>query len=128
MRCLSVFFVSLLFTCAAVSQISLTKDEQKVGEVYADYVSNQLFVDLCSKFEDSRNYKEAFKHWIDKNQEDIKLGKVILTRHYSSQDIDIVDIFKWKTDAEKRYFEAAVEDEKTEVCKDFHASFSQNEN
>ncbi|KTD91837.1 hypothetical protein ATS71_06080 [Pseudoalteromonas sp. H71] len=116
----------LMFSGNAISQTPLTLEEQKKAEVYANYVSSQAFVELCSKFEAVNTYKDAFKQWTNINQNDIQKGQSILSRHYSSQKLEINEVFKWKTDAEIKYFKAASKPEKIEACKNLLVSVLKN--
>ena len=115
-----------MFSGNAISQTSLTLEEQKKAEVYASYASSQTFVELCSKFEAVNAYKNAFEQWAEINQSDIEQGQAILSRHYSSQELEINEVFKWKTDAEIKYFKAASKPEKIEACKNLLVSVSKN--
>ena len=120
---LLVLFISILFSCSAISTPKLTTEESRVAELYADYVSNQIFAGLCSKFSADNRYKVSFEKWRNKNDEDIASGEVILTHYYSSQDLNIYEVFKWKTDAEEVYFKEANEKEKSTICKRVADSF-----
>jgi hypothetical protein len=122
----TILLTYLIFSGNAVSQTSLTIEEQQKAEVYANYVSSQAFVELCSKFEAVNTYKDAFKQWADINQSDIEKGQIILSRHYSSQELEIDEVFKWKTDAEIEYFKTASKLEKIEACKNLLVSVSKN--
>ena len=122
----TILLTYLMFSGNAISQTPLTLEEKKIAEVYASYVSSQAFVELCSKFDAVKTYKDDFKKWADINQSDIEKGRIILSRYYSSQELEIDEVFKWKTDAEKKYFEAASNSKKIEVCKNLLASVSKN--
>ena len=122
----TILLTYLMFSGNAVSQTPLTLEEQKIAEVYANYVSSQAFVELCSKFDAVNTYKDAFKEWAVINQSDIEKGQIILSRHYSSQELEVDEVFKWKTDAEIKYFKAASEPEKIEACKNLLISVSKN--
>ena len=122
----TILLTYLMFSGNAISQTPLTLEEQKKAEIYANYVSSQAFVELCSKFEAVNAYKDAYKQWTDINQSDIEKGQIILSRHYSSQELEIDEVFKWKTDAEIKYFKAASKPEKIEACKNLLVSFTNN--
>ena len=55
-----------LFSCCAISQPLLTLEEDRVAEIYADYVSLQLLVALCSEHNKAKNYQAAFDQWFEK--------------------------------------------------------------
>ena len=122
----TILFTYLMFSGSAISQTPLTFEEQKIAEVYASYVSSQAFVELCSNFDAVNTYKDAFKQWADINQSDIEKGQVILSRHYSSQELEVDEVFKWKTDAEIKYFKAASEKEKIQACENLLVSISKS--
>ena len=113
-------FVFILFTALgsanAMAQQELNQHDKVYAELYASYVSHAAFVEICSKFDGTKNYTKPFKKWVEKNKEDIAKGRAILTRHYNSQNFQIDEVFSWKTDGEKSYFKAAAEQEKLDVC------------
>jgi hypothetical protein len=124
----TIILIYLMFSGNAISQTPLTLEEQKKAEIYANYVSSQAFVELCSKFDTVNAYKDAFKQWADINQSNIEKGQIILSRHYSSQELEIDEVFKWKTDAEIKKFKAANKPEKIEACKNLLVSVTNNAN
>ncbi|MCG7567855.1 hypothetical protein MHM95_16405 [Pseudoalteromonas sp. CnMc7-15] len=113
----NIFLTALFFSSCAISQPTLTLEENRVAEIYANYVSRKLYVELCSEHNPAENYHSRFEQWTNKNYADIDSGRLILTRYYSSRDSDIDYVFKWKTDAEGAYFREADEQEKLLVCK-----------
>ncbi len=112
-----ILLITLFFSFTAIAKPLLSAEEDRVAEIYANYVSHQLFVELCSEHNAAKNYQIEFDKWFEKNHRDITSGRLILTRHYSSQDLKIDDVFKWKTDAEAAYFKEATVDEKITTCK-----------
>ncbi|MBO9492426.1 hypothetical protein J7384_18840 [Endozoicomonas sp. G2_1] len=115
---------SLVLSSNAISQNQLTAEQQKVAEVYASYVSNQAFVTLCSKLDKVNDYEVLFKFWTSRDLQGIEQGKMILSHHYSSQNIEIDEVFKWKIDAEKNYFNASSKNEKIVACKNLLTSIT----
>jgi len=111
------FLASLIFSCGVAASDSLSEEERKVAEIYARYVSNKLFVDLCSVEDTSSNYEKLLKNWVTKNQETIEIGKAILQRYYLANGLKMDQLFNSKTSAEKKYFRESAKSEKSKTCK-----------
>ncbi|MGI5310767.1 hypothetical protein [Rheinheimera sp. WS51] len=124
----AIFLIAVTCSGNAVSQQSFTAEEQIFAELYASYISKEMFVEICSEFEGDENYKNLFIQWTDMHKSDIAKGKNILTHHYSSHGVKIDKVFKGKIDAEREYFNTANEHDKASVCKRLASSISSDGN
>ena len=113
------FFVSalLVFSTLSWSQPEPTSEQDMAAELYADYVSHKAFSSKCDALNNDERFQKIFEKWVSKNKIKINSGYETLKQHYSAQNLEVNEVFKWKTEAELRYFSKISPEEKSLVCK-----------
>lgn len=111
-----LLYLLLGFSAFSSSQSELTSEQRINGEIYANYVSYKSFVSVCDGLEQSNQYQALFEKWVEGNKSKIDSGYEILKRHYEHQDLDVDEVFSWKTNAELKAHSEDSTELKTKSC------------